>query len=88
MNIVDADVLLTAVNQRTTHHEASRSWLQNELGSARWRPDARSSHRGSAVGNLLNDAYLAALALEHGGRVVTFDRDFARFEVPIVVPGA
>jgi len=30
-------------------------------------------------GNLTNDAYLAALALEHGATVVTFDRDFARF---------
>lgn len=30
-------------------------------------------------GNLTNDAYLAALALEHGATVATFDRDFARF---------
>lgn len=34
---------------------------------------------GSA-GNLVNDAHLAALALEHGAGVVTFDRDFGRFE--------
>lgn len=31
-------------------------------------------------GNLINDAHLAALALEHGATVVSFDRDFARFE--------
>ncbi len=34
---------------------------------------------GSA-GNLVNDAHLAALALEHGAGIVTFDRDFGRFE--------
>lgn len=32
------------------------------------------------AGNLVNDAHIAALALEHGGEVVSFDRDFARFE--------
>ncbi|MDR1442322.1 MAG: hypothetical protein LBJ02_08055 [Bifidobacteriaceae bacterium] len=30
-------------------------------------------------GNLVNDAYLAALALACGGAVVSFDSDFARF---------
>src|SRR5271165_2933112 len=34
---------------------------------------------GSA-GNLTTDAHLAALAIEHGATVLTFDRDFARFE--------
>ena len=33
---------------------------------------------GSA-GNLVSDADLAALAVEHGARICTFDRDFARF---------
>ena len=32
-----------------------------------------------AAGNLTNDAHLAALAIEHGADLVTFDRDFARF---------
>lgn len=31
-------------------------------------------------GNLVSDAHLAALALEHGAAVITFDRDFARFD--------
>lgn len=39
-----------------------------------------------AAGNLTNDAHLAALAVEYGGAVVTFDRDFARFGVNVVVP--
>lgn len=45
----------------------------------------------STAGNLVNDAHIAALALEHGGRVASFDRDFERFEgvrceVPAVLP--
>jgi predicted nucleic acid-binding protein len=27
----------------------------------------------------VNDAHLAALAIEHGGTIITFDRDFDRF---------
>jgi len=30
-------------------------------------------------GNLVNDAHLAALAVEHGATVITFDHDFGRF---------
>jgi toxin-antitoxin system PIN domain toxin len=32
------------------------------------------------AGNLTNDAHLAALAMEHGATLVSFDRDFDRFE--------
>lgn len=35
---------------------------------------------GPVVGNLVMDAHLAALALENGASVVTFDRDFMRFK--------
>lgn len=31
------------------------------------------------AGNLVNDAHLAALAIEHGCEVVSYDADFARF---------
>ena len=31
------------------------------------------------AGNLTTDAHLAAIALEHGGTIGSFDRDFARF---------
>lgn len=34
---------------------------------------------GDAVGDLVPDAIIAALALEHGAAVATLDRDFARF---------
>ena len=33
----------------------------------------------SARGNLVTDAYLAALAIESGAELITTDRDFARF---------
>jgi toxin-antitoxin system PIN domain toxin len=32
------------------------------------------------AGDLTTDAHLAALAIEHGATVLSFDRDFARFE--------
>lgn len=38
------------------------------------------------AGNLTNDAHLAALAIEYGGAVATFDRDFERFGVDVVIP--
>lgn len=32
------------------------------------------------AGNLVSDAHLAALAIEHGAELYSFDRDFGRFE--------
>ena len=37
------------------------------------------THAGIA-GNLTNDAHLAALAIEHGATLASFDRDFDRFD--------
>ena len=38
-------------------------------------------------GNDINDAYLAALAFEHGATLVTADQDFERFpELPLINP--
>lgn len=39
-------------------------------------------------GNLTTDAHIAALAVETRSRIITFDRDFARFGVDVVVPGS
>jgi toxin-antitoxin system PIN domain toxin len=42
-----------------------------------------------ASGDLIPDAVLAAIALEHGCVVASMDRDFARFpSIDFVVPGA
>jgi toxin-antitoxin system PIN domain toxin len=35
--------------------------------------------RGDAKGNLISDAWLAAIAIEQGATLVTTDRDFRRF---------
>ena len=31
------------------------------------------------AGNLTNDAYIAAIAIEHNAEILTFDKDFAKF---------
>lgn len=133
MVVVDANVLLHAVNSESPSHDAARGWLDAALDGAEtvglaWiallafiristrpgiypRPlspvDAMDVVEGwlsrtSAVvveptsrhavvlrtllegagtaGNLTTDAHLAALALEHKAEVVSFDRDFQRFE--------
>jgi uncharacterized protein len=66
LDVVDAWLLARAslVVQPTTRHAAVLRGLLRETGTA---------------GNLASDAHLAAIAIEHGARVCTFDRDFARF---------
>ncbi|MGH9280406.1 MAG: type II toxin-antitoxin system VapC family toxin [Acidimicrobiales bacterium] len=132
MNIVDANVLLYAVNEADPKHERSRRWLDGALSERgavafAWvvvlafvrlstkpglfpRPlpidDALTTVRdwldrpASVIvepttrhfdvlsgllgelgtgGNLVADAHLAALAVEHNAQVVTYDSDFGRF---------
>jgi Predicted nucleic acid-binding protein, contains PIN domain len=132
MKLVDANVLLYAINERSAHHEAARRWLDEALGGAEtvgfaWlvilafvrlsthpavfpRPLAteesivvvedwlaqpgaivveptdghvavlgRLLSGAGTAGNLVNDAHLAALALEHSAEIVSFDADFSRF---------
>jgi toxin-antitoxin system PIN domain toxin len=44
---------------------------------------------GEATGDLVADAQLAAVALEHAAELVSFDRDFARFsELKWIRPGS
>jgi uncharacterized protein len=133
MRVVDANVLLYAVNSDTVHHRASGAWLDRSLSGAdrvgfSWvallaflrlatretlfpRPlspgqavrqvkewlgapgavlvnpsprhaDVLSGLLASAgtAGNLVNDAHLAALAVENRADVVSYDADFGRFE--------
>jgi toxin-antitoxin system PIN domain toxin len=141
VKLVDANVLLYAVNEDAPHHAAAHSWLDAALGDREaiafawvvllaflrlgtrpglfphplsladatgvvelWldQPAAVVVHpskrhlgllRGllgtsGTAANLVTDAHLAALALEHGAEVVSFDRDFQRFEgLRLVVPG-
>jgi len=53
-------------------------WLQ--AGSASWSRMGEIAKQDRGItGNLVPDAYLAALALAHGCRLATADRGFARF---------
>lgn len=71
-----------------TGHEAWSyvdEWLDHDMA---WIPLPTDRHRRVlgrliddryATGNLVPDAHLAALAIEHGVAVCSFDTDFARF---------
>jgi toxin-antitoxin system PIN domain toxin len=130
--IVDANVLLYAVDQTSPHHDVSRQWLEAAINGASrvgfpwqsliafqriathprvmrrplataeawafiddwlgcanaWIPEPGHRHQdlmrslivgGNLQGNIISDAHLAALAIEHGVAMVSFDSDFARF---------
>ncbi|WP_327589081.1 type II toxin-antitoxin system VapC family toxin [Nonomuraea sp. NBC_00507] len=49
-------------------------------GPRHWEIFVKLCRKADARGKLIPDAYLAALAIEHGCEFVTCDRDFARFE--------
>lgn len=48
-------------------------------GARHWEIFTRLCRQVEARGNLVPDAYLAALAIEHGMTWVTTDRDYSRF---------
>jgi toxin-antitoxin system PIN domain toxin len=50
-----------------------------EPGSRHWDVFVNLCREGQAKGNLVADAYLAALAIESGSEWITTDRDYARF---------
>jgi hypothetical protein len=132
VNLVDANVLLHAVNTDASEHAAAKDWMQAGLNGTEpvafawvallafvrvgtrdgilpspmtvaeafdhieaWlaqRPSVvlEPTIRHAAVprglleatgagGNLTSDAHLAALAVEYGATLVSFDRDFGRF---------
>ena len=49
-------------------------------GIRHWEIFADLCRKSGVKGNLVADAYLAALAIESGAEWITADRDFARFE--------
>jgi toxin-antitoxin system PIN domain toxin len=65
--------------------EIVESWLERpsvallEPGERHWEIWRRLLVQGQARGGMVTDAYLAALAMEHGTALCTTDRDFARF---------
>ena len=141
MVLVDANVLVYAINEDSPLHHVARRWLRAALSGGEtvgfawlvvvaflriatlrgafprplsvsdaldvvddWlaAPMATTVHptaRHAAVlrnllvaagtgGNLITDAHLAALALEHGASLASFDREFGRFPgLRSLVPG-
>lgn len=49
-------------------------------GPEHWRQVRRLLLEVGSAGNLTTDTHLAAIALEHGATLVSYDNDFARFE--------
>lgn len=131
--MVDANILINAVNLRAAEHSPARHWLEVRLNGSeslgfswavllafvrittkagvmpapldlnealqfveQWlsQPPAtiiNPTPRHNAVlagllrscgtgGNLVSDAHLAAQAIEHGATIISFDRDFGRFD--------
>jgi len=54
--------------------------VQITPGPRHWDIFVRLCETAGARGNLVPDAYLAALAIESGSRWITTDRDFSRFQ--------
>ncbi len=48
-------------------------------GPRHWSLFTKLTEESGATGNLIPDAWFAALAIEHGCEWITLDRDFARF---------
>lgn len=69
MVLVDANVVLYAVDSASSHHGESRGWLDRALAGA--------ETVGFSWVVLL--VHLATLAVEHGAEIVSYDRNFGRF---------
>lgn len=49
-------------------------------GPEHWRQVRRLLMEAGSAGNLTTDAHLAAIAIEHGATLFSYDNDFGRFE--------
>jgi len=58
---------------------AQPNFLRINPGERHWEIFVRLCRQVSAKGNLIPDAYLAAIAIESGSEWVTTDRDYSRF---------
>jgi len=75
------------VGGRFHHHDGS----QTEVRASKWRDFAsrcsfltlcilkEALNEAVRAGSLTTDGHLAALSVEHGAQLVSFDRDFGRF---------
>jgi hypothetical protein len=87
MMLVDANLLIYAVNSDLPQHAAARRWLEGQLSSAasigpgpnHWAVLRELLAATGTAGNLTTDAHIATLAIEHGAVVYSADNDFKRF---------
>ena len=101
--VVWASFVRLATSRRVFGHPSPLNEAFNFLGSVCAQPRhvllgpgpqhlellRRLCEEGDATGDLVPDAVLAAIALEHGCVVASLDRDFARFaSIGHVVPAA
>lgn len=67
---------------------AAPGWLDLAPGPRHWKIFDGLCRETDATGNRVPDAFLAALAIEHGCELVTFDRGFRRYPgLRLSVPG-
>ena len=69
------DIALDFADRLRTHGNA----VAVAPGERHWSIFTRLCRDAGAKGNLIPDAYLAALAIESGSEWITTDRDYARF---------
>jgi len=81
----------SSLSQAFAFIEAVRAqphYLSLEPGPQHFELLRRVCEDSGATGDLVPDAIIAAIALEHGGAVASLDRDFARFSsIQHVIPG-
>jgi hypothetical protein len=96
MWLPDVNVLLCASQGQAPNYAVARQRLEAALGSGPsvvLHPGPRHAALLGALligagtaGNLTTDAHIAAIAIEHGATVLSFDRDFARFAWHLPTP--
>jgi predicted nucleic acid-binding protein len=92
VTLTDVNVLVYAYREDARQHRAYRGWLEGyvsvEPGPRHWEIFTRLCREAEARGNLVADAFLAALAIESGSEWITTDRDYGRFPRPPLAPSA
>ncbi|MGL5928377.1 MAG: hypothetical protein ACRCY8_05535 [Dermatophilaceae bacterium] len=85
--IVDANVLRSAVDEQSHLQATARAWLEPTTNGVErvglpWLSlmASQRSITHPRVTTSPTDAHLAALAIEHGTGVCSFDSDFGRFD--------
>jgi toxin-antitoxin system PIN domain toxin len=77
--ILERPLSIDEANQIVSAWLARTNVIVLNPGHSHWGILQTLLAEGQAIGPLVTDAHLAALAIEHGAILATADRDFARF---------